>query len=294
MRRARSLLAGGLLLSGAWAISPAIAQIGPPPAPLHADPFYTRYADAGGIPILSSARVPAKALLAARDIVQAMLAARPDLHAQLVTDGVRVAVMAGDESTLDLPEQRGWKKPARDDPRLTPCERKHYDARIGRLSDRAYWDARARGMSGPLTSTGAENLLGDPNGRYYGQNILVHEFAHMILLAAEKRDPALYAEVARAYAAALGAHRWQGEYAAVSIGEYWSVGTQIWFNTNQLVAFDGRRILSHEDLEAYDPALYRALGKVYGTSHRIAADIFYMHPARVPPGPPPRSTAEVC
>jgi hypothetical protein len=294
MRGARSLLAGGLLLSGAWAASPVIAQIGPPPAPLYADPFYTRYADAGGIPILSSARVPAKALLAARDIVQAMLAARPDLHAQLVADGVRVAVMASDESTLDLPEQRGWKKPARDDPRLTPCERKHYDARIGRLSDRAYWDARARGMSGPLTSTGAENLLGDPNGRYYGQNILVHEFAHMILLAAEKRDPALYAQVAQAYAAAQAAHLWQGEYAAVSIGEYWSVGTQIWFNTNQLVAFGGRRILSHQDLEAYDPALYRALGKVYGASHRIAADIFYMHPARVPPGPPPRNTAEVC
>jgi len=286
----RGLAAILLLLAQASADPP----ITPPPATLGLDPFYTRYADAGGIPILSSAKVPAKALLAARDIVQAMLAARPDFHAQLVADSVRVAVMAQDESTLDLPEQRGWKKPARDDPRLTPCERKHYDARIGRLSDRAYWDARARGMSGPLTSTSAENLLGDPNGRFYGQNVLVHEFAHMILLAAEKRDPALYAEVARAYADTLAAQRWQGEYAAVSIGEYWSVGTQIWFNTNPLVAFDGRRILSHQDLEAYDPALYRALGRVYGTSHRIAADVFYMHPARVPLRPPPRNTAEVC
>lgn len=294
MPRARSLLAGGLLLTGAWAASPAAAQIGPPPAALHTDPFYTQYADAGGIPVLSSARVPARALQAARDIVEAMLAERPDLRAQLAADGVRVAVMAADEGTLDLPEQRGWKKPARDDPRLTPCERKQYAERIGRLSDRAYWNGRARGMAGQLTSTGAENLLGDPNGRYYGQNILVHEFAHMILLAAERRDPPLYAEVAKAYADAIAGRRWQGEYAAVSIGEYWSVGTQIWFNTNQLVAFDGRRILSHQDLEAYDPALYRALGKVYGTRHRIAADVFYMHPARVPPGPPPRNTAEIC
>jgi len=294
MRKARSLLASGLFLSGIWAASPAMAQTAPPPTSLHADPFYARYADAGGIPILSSARVPERALLAARDIVQAMLAERPDLRAQLVADGIRVAVMAADETTLDLPEQRGWKKPARDDPRLTPCERKQYDARIGRLSDRDYWDARARGMSGPLTSTSAENLLGDPNGRFYGQNVLVHEFAHMILLAAEKRDSALYGEVARAYADALAAHRWQGEYAAVSIGEYWSVATQIWFNTNPLVAVDGRRILSHQDLEAYDPALYRALAKVYGTNHHIPADVFYMHPARVPPGPPPRNTAEVC
>jgi hypothetical protein len=110
----------------------------------------------------------------------------------------------------------------------------------------------------------------------------------------QERDPPLHAELRRAYADAVAAHRWEGEYAAVSPDEYWSVGTQIWFNTNQLVAFEGRRILSHQDLETYDPGLYRALGKVYGTSHHIAADIWYLHPARIPPGPPPRNTAETC
>ncbi|MET0308577.1 MAG: glycoside hydrolase [Sphingomonas sp.] len=293
MRAARLLLASGLL-PGLLAAMPAPAQAVPPPAALGLDPFYTRYLDAGGIPVTASARTPPQALAVARDIIDAMLAERPDLRAQLVADHVRVAIMAPDESTLDLPEQRGWKKPARDDPRLTPCERKQYDSRIGRLTDRTYWGGRARGMAGPLTSAAAENLLGLPRDRYAGQNIFVHEFAHMILRAMQARDPLLHAELRQAYADAMVAHRWEGEYAAVSPDEYWSIGTQIWFNTSQLVAFDGRRILSHQDLEAYDPRLYRALGKVYGASHHIVADIWYLHPARIPPGPPPRNTAEVC
>lgn len=266
----------------------------PPPPALKLDPFYARYLDAGGIPIVSSRWVPPEALVRARDIVDAMLEYRPDLRAQLVAEGTRVAVMAEDEGTLDLPEQRDWKKPARDDPRLSPCERKHYDSRIGALSDRAYWNARARGMGGTLTSVGAENLLAVPGTRYFGQNVLVHEFAHVILRAAQRRDPTLFAEVERAYREALAAGRWRGEYAAVSVEEYWAIGTQLWFETGALVRLDGRSLLSPGDLAAYDAALHAALGKVYGARHRIEADAFYRHPARIPAGPLPETTAEAC
>jgi hypothetical protein len=266
----------------------------PAPAPPVPDAFYTQRVAAGGIPILGSARVPPQALARARDIAAAMLAHRPDLRGWMAANGYRIAVMAEEEGTLDLPEQRNWKKPAPDDPRLTPCERKHYAERIGRLSDRDYWNARARGMGGPLTSVGAENLLGKPGTRYFGQNVLVHEFAHAILRAAAHVDPALHARVTRAYRNALAAGRWRGEYAAVSVEEYWAVGTQLWFETGPLVRVDGRSILSPENLAAYDPDLHAALAMVYGASHRIAADVFHRHPARVPPGPPPHSTAEAC
>ena len=107
---------------------------------------------------------------------------------------VEIAIMAEDESTLDLPEQRDWKKPARDDSRLTRCERKHYEERIGRLTDRDYWNARARGMSGSLTSGSVEDLLGQRNSRYYGQTIFLHEFSHDLLQAIRAVDPHLYAE----------------------------------------------------------------------------------------------------
>src|SRR3546814_4773693 len=85
-----------------------------------------------------------------------MLEKRPDLARALVSAGQRVMIMGVDEQTTDVPEQRDWKKPAIDDPRLTLCERKYYAERIGRLSDSEYWNKRARGMGGLLTSGRSE------------------------------------------------------------------------------------------------------------------------------------------
>ena len=149
-----------------------------PPSSLRLDPFYEQYVDAGGIPVLGSARVPAAALLVARDTVEAMLGRRDDIRRDLIRHGARVALIASEESITDLPEHRGWKKPARDDPRLTACERDEYDRRIGALSDRDYWNARARGIGGMLAAAGAENLL-------------IHEFAHTMLTSIERVDPPL-------------------------------------------------------------------------------------------------------
>ncbi|MEH3037685.1 MAG: glycoside hydrolase [Sphingomonas adhaesiva] len=263
-----------------------------PPAGL--DPFYTRSLDAGGIPISSSAAVPDEALRAARSIVVEMLARRPDLRRALVAGGQRVAVMGVEEQTLDLPEQRDWKKPTRDDPRLTTCERKLYDEQIGRMTDREYWNSRARGMGGLLTSGATENLLGQPGTRYYGENIFVHEFSHAILGAAETADPAFYRAVAAAYDEAMKRGLWKGEYGATTVDEYWAEGTQFWFESNRLAVIDGRRILSAADLAAYDPALATLLRRVYGDRHHLSADVFWRHPARVPTGGPPASTAETC
>lgn len=252
-----------------------------PPVSLGLDRFYAKHLDAGGIPVFGSARVPDAALAAARDIVEAMLARRPDVRAELVRQGQRVGVMAAEETTTDLPEHRQWRKPAPDDPRLTFCERKTYATAIGALSDRDYWDRRARGTGGRFTTVGAENLLGQPGTRYFGENILIHEFAHAILTALETVDPALHGEVRSAYEAAIAAGKWKGDYAAVTLQEYWAEGTQYWFNTNMLARLDEAEIVSDRDLEAYDPRLYAALGKVYNKRHRIRADRFHGHPAQM-------------
>lgn len=271
----------------------ALDGVGPPPIALRADPFYAQHLDSGGIPILASAHTPERALVVARGIIDGMLAARPDIRRELVREGFRVAVMAPDEQTLDIPEQRGWKKPARDDPRLTRCERKHYDERIGSWTDRQYWNWRARGMGGLLTTAAAENLLGLPGDRYHGQNTFVHEFAHGILRAAERADPGLHARVKAAYASAMAGGKWAGEYASTTFEEYWAVGTQFWFNTAKVATFGDVRVLSDKDLRTYDPGLHAVLGEVY-RGHRLEGDVFWMHPDRVPAGPLPRYTAEVC
>lgn len=272
----------------------ATRVIGVPPASMKQDGFYRRYVDAAGLPIVSSAAVPDAALLAARDIAMEMLAERPDVRRAMIARGFRIAIMGVKEGTTDLPEQRDWKKPTRDDPRLTVCERKLYNERIGRQSDADYWNNRARGMGGDLTSAATENLLGIPGTRYYGENIFVHEFSHGILEGIRTADPALYARVERAYAAAMARDMWKGEYAAVTIDEYWAEGTQTWFNSNRLAVIGGRRILNDADLAAYDVALFNVLSEVYGNNHHLAGDVFDMHPARVPPGPAPVSTAEEC
>jgi hypothetical protein len=258
----------------------APAAIAAPAPALHLDPFYARYLDAGGIPVVASARVPPEALTRARDIVLAMLAHRPDLRRQLVADGARVGIIAADEAITDLPEHRGWRKPTHDDPRLTACELKHY-SEIAAMSDRDYWNGRARGIGGLFTVAAAENLLATPGSRYFGENILVHEFSHAILGAIEKADPALYRAAGDAYAHALAASLWKGDYAGVTLQEYWAEGTQFWFNDNMLARLAGANIVSDADLGRYDPALAAVLERAYGRRHRIAADPFYRHPARL-------------
>lgn len=289
MRRGLSALAlGAALLAG------CATPVGPPPHELALDPFYAKHLDAGGIPVVASTRAPDAALRRARQLIEGMLAHRPDLAAELVRQGYRVAVLAEEEGVLDLPENAHWTKPAEDDPRLTRCERKHYEERIGRLTHRQYWDARARSMAGKLTSAATEDLLGLESSRWYGETIFVHEFAHNVLFAIEAADPELYRDIEAAYARALAAGRWKDEYAATTVHEYWAEGSQFWFNSNKIAVMNGQRVLSAEDLAAYDPPLHAVLARAYGPRNRLAGDPFWNHPARVPPGPLPESTAEVC
>ena len=286
--KVRAVFCAALLLGGCASVP------GPPPSQLGLDPFYARHLDAGGIPVVSSRQVPDEALYRARRIILGMLDHRPDLRAELARQGYRVAILAQSEGVLDLPEQAHWTRPAADDPRLTRCERKHYAERIGRLTDRQYWDARARGMAGKLTSGAEEDLLGMASSRWYGETIFVHEFAHNILYAIEAADPALYRAVEAAFANAREKGLWKDEYAMTTVQEYWAEGTQFWFNSNRVAVMAGQRVLSDQDLEKYDPDLYAVLRRAYGARHRLPDDPFWNHPARVPPGPLPESTAEVC
>lgn len=283
-----------LLSALAFAVGSCAAALPPPPDSLDLDPFYTKYVSAGGIPIVSSPRVADEALRDARAMIADMLAYRPDLAGVLEREGYQVAILAEEEAITDLPENAHWTKPAPDDPRLTRCERKHYETRIGSLTDREYWNARARGIGGVHTVGAEEDVLGKRTSRYYGETILVHEFAHNVLNAIRVADPQLYAEIEAAYANALEESLWLNEYASTTVQEYWAEGTQFWFNSNRLAVFDGRRILNHQDLAAYDPRLAATLRQAYGDRHRLAADPFHLHPARVPPGPIPENTAEVC
>ena len=260
------------------------AMIGPPPVALSLDTFYKKYADAFGVPIISSEKVPDAALLIARDIVNYMLMKRFDVRAELIKRKARVLVMAQSEMETDLPERSNWKKPTIDDRRLTPGERENYNKPrgIASMTDREYWNRRARGMGGTVTSCAEENLLGYADTRYYGENILVHEFSHNIMGALRTADPALHKEIEAAYEVAKLKGMYKGQYAINTVAEYWAEGTQWWFWSNYEFYDGQQRIQSPDDLKIYDSTLFNILEKVYH-KHHIPADVYYgrnVRPAR--------------
>jgi len=244
------------------------ASVLPVPDSLGVDPFYMKYVDAMGIPVLSSEKVPDAALLVARDIVNAMLAARPDLRASMVERKWRTGVIAEVEMTMDIPEYARLKRPGapRDEP-------------VNQL-DRDYHANRSRGLGGNPTTGAEENLLGYPGTRYWGEHIFVHEFAHAIMSAVRTVDPAMHAEIRAAYDSAMAAGKYihpdgRKHYATTNAGEYWAEGAQWWFFSNYGECFVGNvKVETPEDFKAYDPTLNELISRVY-TTHRIPMDVFH-------------------
>ncbi len=255
-----------LLLAGlAAACAADEVCVSPVPANVRAQfdlsPFYQKYVDAGGLPIVASARVSDYALLEAHYIVMHMIGGRPDVLAATARNHVRLAVMAYDEMTTDIPE--------------------HSD-----LTPKNYWDKRARGLGAtaerPAVSCGEENLLGYPGNPYPSENILVHEFAHTIhLLGMNTVDPTFDGRLRTAYAAAMHQGLWQHAYAGTNYREYWAVGAQCWFDCSRTNDADHNAIGTRAQIKTYDPRLAALLNEVFGDGPWR-----YLPPAkRSPPSP---------
>jgi hypothetical protein len=244
------------------------AVVGPVPESLGADPFYQKYVDAMGIPVLASTKVPDIALVVARDIVNTMLAVRPDLRASMIERNWRTGVIAETEMTMDIPEYASNKRPgaSRDEP-VTQA-------------DRDYHANRSRGLGGNPTTGAEENLLGYPGTRYWGEHIFVHEFAHAIHRAIRDVDPGTAQEISDSYEAAMAAGKYlhgdgRRHYATTNAGEYWAEGVQWWFFSNHGECFVGDiQVESPEEFAEYDPTLNELIGRVFYT-HHIAMDVFY-------------------
>jgi hypothetical protein len=245
------------------------AQFQPVPASLAVSPFYKKYVDAQGIPVLASEKVPDAALLVARDIVNSMLAMRPDLRKAMIARKWRTGVIAEVEMTMDIPEYANMKRPgaSRDEP-------------INQ-ADRDYHANRSRGLGGNPTTGAEENLLGYPNTRYWGEHIFVHEFAHAIMGGGIRDvDPPMFAEIRAAYDEAMAAGKYvhpdgRKHYATTNAGEYWAEGVQWWFFSNYGECFAGNvKVESPEEFAAYDPKLNELISRVFNT-HHIPMDVFH-------------------
>lgn len=227
------------------------AVVGSPPASLGVDPFYSKYADALGISILSSEKVPDAALLVARDIVIHMLAKRPDLRAEMVRKKMRVGVMAQSEST-DIPEHRDRKRPSRDDARLTPGEKANYDKPGGIAS----MTTRSIGT----VVLGAWAAIRRPARRKICSVIPAHVISARTFSCMSSRTPswvsgirtadsALFAEIQAAYKEAMAKGLWKNHYGSTNANEYWAEGTQTWFWSNYEFMDGETRVQTPEDLQ---------------------------------------------
>jgi len=207
---------------------------------LKLSPFYQKYLDAGGLPVLGSTNVSDYAMLEARWILLHMLAHRPEILQVMATNGARLVVMAHNEYTTDVPEQAA-------------------------RSPKVYWDRRARGLGGRVCSCAEENLLCFPGDPYATENILIHEFGHAILnVGVRAIDPAFKDRVRAAYRKAIDAGLWKRTYAASDVEEYWAEAVQDWFDNNRENDAQHNHVNTRAELKEYDPPLAALCAEVFG------------------------------
>ena len=202
------------------------------------DPFYSKFCDANGIPIIASADVDDRAFQIAFEVITNMLEPVPEVRRELISNGAYFGILGKLGQLTDLPEYA------------------HMES--------SYWNERARGLGGsrdsPITKTAEENLLCLSWDRWYGESIAVHEFAHTIALIGlgESFDD-MQAEFTSLYEDALNKGLWADTYAGSNIEEYWAEGVQSYFNSNlEAIPTDGVHnfVNTRAELAEYDPRLY--------------------------------------
>jgi hypothetical protein len=206
-------------------------------------PFYEKWVDVRGIPVLGSEKVSDAALLEAAYLATQMLQGLDDVRKAMIKSRVRVAIMAYNERTTDIPEHRD----------LTPKD---------------YWNRRARGLgatpSRPAISGAEENLLAFPGDPYRGENIFIHEFSHaMHEMGWRVIDKAFDATLQQCYESAKAKNLWADTYALTNPAEYWAEGVQSWFDCNAGKNKSHNGVRTREALEIYDTDLAQLIRKAF-------------------------------
>src|ERR1043166_4593566 len=204
--------------------------------------FYTKTLDAGGIAIRAHRDVSDEGLREAKQRLDLMLGHLPTVRANLVNAGAEVHIIGKDQVTSDLPENAGMKG-------------KPFD---GKLTV----DERTRGLGGLWTSCGEENLLRLPKDRYFGRDILVHEFAHCILN--NGTSTSFREQVEQRLPGSLSAKRWVKSYAGSNADEFFAELSMWYFGTHGDLGMEGDKPQNGRDgLRNYDAEAFTLLDDFY-------------------------------
>ncbi len=214
--------------------------------PLGFDPFYEKYCDANGIPIVSSGNVPSSAVRLVALQSRKMTSMRPDVLAEMVRNGAQISIIANEEVLTDIPEYSDFytRFPGTD------------------------WDS-LDGVGGvigqPVGSTSEENVLCYmPNPRE-GMNVLFHELGHTMKSVGLERlndGAAWLSRITAAYNTALSAGLWANTWSAIDSEEYFAEAADIWYDAGfQNDAFHNH-VNTRAELLNYDPDLYQIMEEV--------------------------------
>ena len=234
-----------------WLQPASEVELPSPPTALGLDPFYAKYVDAGGIPVVSSADVPDAALVRVAQMAIEMLAKRPDLRQAIASLGSHVAVLGVEEEIGDIPE---------------------FGSILERLPDWSVLDGRpvaglravGATLRNPVTVAAEENALCYAADTYR-EDTFVHEMAHTVFrLALEGQGgrSELRGRLEAGLAKALDRGSWANTYAASNADEYWAVAVQAWFDVGGSLNGVDTRL----DLQVYDPDLAGSVAEVFGDS----------------------------
>lgn len=196
--------------SGGAGSNPSWCEVGTVPDDLRkawdVDPYYQKYADANGIPILNSMRAPDNAIILACELVLEMVGKRDDVRLALIKNKVHFTVIGEDENTNDVPE-------------------------YAYLPDSI--NERARGLGGVPGMCAEESILCGASDRWRGESICVHEFAHTIsLYGMYTADPSFEDRLIDAFEKAKATGHFANTYAMENEQEYWGEIVQDWYYTN--------------------------------------------------------------
>jgi hypothetical protein len=211
--------------------------VGPAPEEIRqewaVDPFYQKYADANGLPVLGSGEPSDESITLACQLVVEMVSLRDDVRLALIDNQVFFAMLGTNELTNEIPE---------------------YSYMPDSINQ------RARGLGGNPGLCSEEGILCGPTDRWRGESICVHEFAHTIsIYGLYDADPTFEDRLEEAYQNARDAGLFANTYAMENAQEYWGEGVQDWYYTNlESDPPNGVHgpIDKREELLEYDPDLY--------------------------------------
>jgi len=207
---------------------------GGPPPHLNADPYYQKYLDAGGIPILAPESVPNEELRRAQATLFGMVADRPDLLDVLVSQNTRILLYDRDKGGLSqLPE----------------------------FAD--YSDSDYAGVWGETSYGGA--VAAPAMTAYHCNETLIHEIAHALDYAIRvqewetNREPRFKQARNQTYLSAMEAGLWAGRYESTVSQEYWAEMVVHWLRPDLF-----RTQFGLSDLSEYDSKAARLLEQYLG------------------------------